>query len=172
MMVTPFLISKVSEIVIQVFKEAAFKNDYTALKERQNHVIVCGYGSVGKLIAERLDKEGVSYLIVDNDLEQIKEAIRSSKEAYYGDLSKAILLDALHIEDAMAVIIAVENLEKKRLICEAISKYTDKVNLVVKVRSESEKEYLSDCHISTLINSKKEVANIIVDATMRCQLRT
>ncbi len=52
-----------------------------------------------------------------------------------------------------------------------ISAYTKDVNLVVKVKSDKEKEYLKECNISKMINSKKEVANIIVDATLQCQLK-
>ncbi len=171
MIITPFLISKVNEIVIYVFKEKVFENDFDALQQRVNHVVLCGYGASGRFIAEKLEKRGIPYLVVDNNLKQLKWAVSDSKEAYYGDLSKKIMLDALHVEDAATVIIAVDNLEKKRLICEAISQHTKNVNLVVEVRSQSEKEYLSACHISTMINSKKEVAKIIVDATMQCRLK-
>ena len=169
MILTPFLISKVNEIVIKIFKEEPFENDFNVLNQRSNHVILCGYGTSGRFIAEKLEKREIPYLVIDNNLTQLKWAISDSKEAYYGDLSKKRMLDALHVEDAATVIIAVDNLEKKKLICEAIAQNTKNVNLVVEVRSQSEKEYLSGYHISTFVNSKKEVANIIVDATLQCQ---
>ena len=170
MILTPFLISRVNEIVIRVFKEKVYENNFAALEQRNNHVVLCGYGTSGRFIAQKLEKRGVEYLVVDNNLTQLKWAVRDSKEAFFGDLSKKTMLDALHIEEAATVIIAVDNLEKKRQICEAITQHTSNVNLVVEVRSQAEKRYLSSCRISTLINSKKEVAKIIVDATLRCEL--
>lgn len=170
MIMTPFLISKVNDIVIRVFKEPAYENRFHMMKQRRNHIVVCGYGTIGKLIVNRLANRGVSYVIVDNDLKHIKEANSRGQEAYYGDISKKMLLEALHVEDASAIIVAVENLEKKRSICEAISNYAKDVNIIVKVSSDSEKEYLSGCNISTFVDSKDEVANIIVQASLQCQL--
>jgi CPA2 family monovalent cation:H+ antiporter-2 len=140
------------------------------MKKRRNHIVVCGYGAIGKQIVKRLANRSVSYAIVDNNLEHIKEAQHLGLEAYYGDISKKMLLEALHVEDAAAIIVAVEDLEKKRLICEAISDYTKDVNIIVKVSSFNDKAYLKDCNISTFIDSKDEVANMIVQASLQCQL--
>jgi CPA2 family monovalent cation:H+ antiporter-2 len=170
MIVTPFLISKVNDIVIRVFKEPAYENNYYLMKKRRNHIVVCGYGAIGKQIVKKLANRSVSYAIVDNNLEHIKEAQHLGLEAYYGDISKKMLLEALHVEDAAAIIVAVEDLEKKRLICEAISDYTKDVNIIVKVSSFNDKAYLKDCNISTFIDSKDEVANMIVQASLQCQL--
>ncbi|MEA2112266.1 MAG: cation:proton antiporter [Campylobacterota bacterium] len=170
MILTPFLISKVNEIVIKIFKEEVFDNNFEVFNQRSNHIILCGYGTYGRIIAEKLEKRGLPYIVVDNNLKQLKWAINDSKEAYFGDLSKKIMLDALHVEDAATVILAVDNLEKKRLICEAVTQHAKDVNLVVEAHSSSEKEYLSQYPISKLIYSQKEVAKIMVDATMQCRL--
>jgi len=170
MILTPFLISRVNDIVIKIFKEEPFDNHFEVLEHRKNHVIICGYSPVGRLVAKQLSQQGVYHIVVDYDMKQIKEALKDSQEAFYGDLSKKTLLEALHVESAAAVVVAIENFEKKKQICEVIIDYAKDVNLVVKIRDEQEQKDLKGVHISKIIHSKKEVAKIIVEATLQCQL--
>jgi voltage-gated potassium channel len=41
------------------------------INELKNHVIVCGYGRVGSLVADQLRTEGARFVVVDNDPEKI-----------------------------------------------------------------------------------------------------
>ena len=44
------------------------------LRSMNNHVILCGYGRIGREIAQQLDREGVPLLIVEMDPERREEA--------------------------------------------------------------------------------------------------
>jgi CPA2 family monovalent cation:H+ antiporter-2 len=61
-------------------------------------------------------------------------------------------------------------MEKKRLICEAVLKHSKDVNLIVKVISLEEKEELKDLGITTIVDGKVEVARVLVERMMTCQL--
>jgi CPA2 family monovalent cation:H+ antiporter-2 len=76
----------------------------------------------------------------------------------------------MNVDSAAAIIVAIDNMEKKRLICEAILKRYSNVNLVVQVMNSKEREMLSDLKISTIIEAQKEVAKIIVNDTMICHI--
>ncbi|MDF1881074.1 NAD-binding protein, partial [Sulfurimonas sp. MAG313] len=91
-------------------------------------------------------------------------------EIYYGDMSKASILQALHADEAGAVIITLDNAEKKRLISEAISKYEKPINLIVKVVSLEEKHLLADLPIHAMVDGKEEVAKILVRHSIKCKL--
>ena len=41
------------------------------INELQNHVVVCGYGRVGKLVADQLHAQSIALVLIDNNLEKI-----------------------------------------------------------------------------------------------------
>ena len=171
MVVTPFFIAKISPFVDKFIKDKEVATDMSALASRENHVIVCGYSYVGKFVTRHLDELDASYVVVDNSNKHVKEALNDNVEAYLGDASKASILEALHVEKASSVIITLDNIEKKRLICEAILKHSKNVNLVVKVTSKEEKIKLQDLHINVIVDGKIEVARILVERMLTCQLK-
>jgi len=170
MIITPFFITKIKIIVDFFSKEGSVVEELHPLANRENHVVVCGYSVVGKFVTKHLDELGVPYVVVDNSYKHVKEAIKDGREAYLGDVSKLSILNAMHIEKSASVIVTLDNLEKKRLICEAVLEHTKNVNLIVKVVSLEEKEKLEDLDITTIVDGKVEVARVLVERMLTCQL--
>ncbi len=170
MILTPFMIAKIDEVVVKLLKEETFNNDFDSLKDSKDHIIVCGYSIVGKVVAQDLRLMGVEHIIIDNSLKHVKEALQSGEKAYYGNMSKPSMLSALHVENAAAIIITLDNFEKKLLICEALREFSADVKIVVKVISLEEKEILEALNIGTVIDAKKKIAHILVDAARFCKI--
>ena len=171
MVLTPFFITKINRFVEYIIKEKDVNTDMSALSHRENHVVVCGYSVVGKFVTQHLEMIDAPFVIVDNSNKHVKEAHKDELEAYLGDASKQSILQALNIEHAAAVIVTLDNIYKKRLICEAVLKYSKNVNLIVKVVSLEEKEKLSDLDITVIVDGKIEVARVLVERMMTCQLK-
>ncbi len=171
MIITPFFISRIKTIVDFLSKENSKVEELTPLANRKDHVIVCGYSVVGKFVAQNLDLLDAPYIVVDNSYKHVKEALADGKEAYLGDMSKQNILDAIHVESSAAVIVTLDNIDKKRLICEAILEQTKNINLVVKVVSLEEKEKLADLDITVIVDGKAEVARVLVERMITCQLK-
>ena len=171
MVVTPFIIPHINEIVDKFIKEKDVATDMSALSTRENHVIVCGYSFVGKFVTKHLEELDMPYVVIDNSNKHVKEALIDNQEVYLGDVSKTAILNALHIENAAAIIVTLDNIDKKRLICEAVLKHSRNANLIVKVASKEEKEKLQDLPITTIVDSKIEVARVLVERMMTCQLK-
>ncbi|MBU0721629.1 cation:proton antiporter [bacterium] len=171
MIITPFFITKINQIVAFVTKVEPEIEEMAALANRENHLIVCGYSIVGKFVADELDKLGASYIIIDNSNKHVKRALAEGREAYLGDMSKVSILDALHVENAAGVVVTLDNIDKKRLICESVLKHTKNVNLVVKIVSLEEKQKLADLDISVIVDGKLEVATVLVKSVMSCKLK-
>ena len=170
MVVTPFFISRIGLIVEYLSGRKDDVADMSALSTRKNHVVICGYGVVGKFVTHYLDNLGAEYIVIDNSHKHVKEALNDGHEAYLGDASKNSILDAIHVDTAASVIVTLDNMDKKRLICEAISKHTKSVNLVVKVVSLEEKNSLKDLN-TVMVDSKIEVARVLVDRMVTCRVR-
>lgn len=170
MIVTPFFITKIANIVQVFIKEKDVVTDMTSLEKIENHVVVCGYSVVGKFVTAHLDDMDIPYIVVDNSNKHVKEALNKGIKAYLGDASKLSILTALHIEKAAAIIITLDNADKKRVICEAVLKHSRCANLIVKVTSLEEKKILKDLDITVVVDGKVEVARVLVERMMTCQL--
>ena len=170
MLVTPFFIPHISSFVEKFIQEKDIATDMSALAKTQDHVIVCGYSVVGKFVVKHLEELGVHFVVIDNSNKHVREALNDGIEAYLGDASKMQILSALHIDKASAVIVTLDNMDKKRLICEAVLKYSKDANIIVKVVSLEEKEKLEDLHITSIVDGKVEVARVLVERMLSCQL--
>ena len=171
MIVTPFFIAHIGSFVEYITGRKDDIADMSGLSSKKNHVIVCGYGVVGKFVAEHLDKLGASYVIVDNSPKHVNEALKDKREVYLGDMSKRPILDALYVKECSSIIVTLDNPEKKRLICEAIAQNTKNINLIVKVISLEERQKLEDLPINVIVDGKVEVARILVERMVTCQLK-
>jgi len=171
MIVTPFFVPYINTITAKLITEKDIVTDMSALAGRTNHVVVCGYSVVGKFVTQYLEDLDAPYVIIDNSNKHVKEALNEEKEAYLGDASKKAILEALNIDKAAAIIVTLDNIAKKRLICEAVLNYAKDANIIVKVTSLEEKEKLSDLDITTIVDGKVEVARVLVERMITCQLK-
>jgi len=170
MVVTPFFIAKINPFVDAWIKEKDVVTDLSALATRENHVVVCGYSVVGKFVTRHLEELDAPFVVIDNSNKHVREALNDGVECYLGDASKSSIVEALHVEKASAIIVTLDNITKKRLICEAILKVAKNANVIVKVVSLEEKEKLADLDITTIVDAKVEVARVLVERMITCQL--
>ena len=171
MMVTPFFISRINRLVSSITHHEYLGLDTSDFVSRKNHVIVCGYSVIGKFVAQNLDAIDAPYVVIDNNPKHVQEALHEGKEAYLGDMSKLSMLEALHAESSSAVIVTLDNIDKKKAICEAVLKHTKNINLIVKVASPEDREALKGLDITVVVDSKLEVGRVLVEQMMTCQLK-
>jgi len=166
MIITPFYLHRVHPLVSRFCCQEEPHEDLTPLSQRAGHVIVCGYSVVGKIVARDLRARGLDYVIIDNSLKHVKEGVDRGEPIYLGDLSKKTIAEALSLDNARAVIVTLDNPEKKRLVCETVLEVNPDAVLVVKIMTLEEKALLADLSISNIVDSKQEVAHILVERAL------
>ncbi len=78
-----------------------------AISEMDRHIIVCGFGRVGRHLASTLEGDGAGFVVVDSDEDKADEARALGYLVVHGDASEEhVLLDA-GIERARGVVAAV-----------------------------------------------------------------
>ena len=83
--------------------------------ELRNHTIICGYGIVGKKIAEILDEHHIPFVIIDNDQKKVEEGLASGLKIIYGDATGSKTLREASIESAKMIAIVMDNDAKNLL---------------------------------------------------------
>ncbi len=136
----------------------------------QDHVVVVGYGGLGKSLVHHLRNLGAPYIVVDHDRKRVEEGIKRGDPIILGNAAQKKILESVHVKDAAAAIIAIDDDRAMRLVSEAISHITKNANIVVKVTQESQVEMLRDLRIKKMVDEHDEVARILIDYAITCDI--
>lgn len=100
-----------------------------------NHVIIAGFGSVGKMISRVLDVEGVNYIVLDVNHDTVSEGVSSNRPIFLGDISQAETLSAIGLNRASAIILTMNNeVTIKKTLRSISSNFVDR-NIIVRLKS-------------------------------------
>ena len=82
---------------------------FQMLSELTNHVIVCGFGRVGRHVADELAAEKVPFIVIDTDEDRVAHAQKHGYLAITGNAANETLLQKVGIERARAMVAAVDS---------------------------------------------------------------
>jgi CPA2 family monovalent cation:H+ antiporter-2 len=68
--------------------------------DEANHVIIAGYGRVGQMVGEMLERHGIPFIAIDTDPEVVAAWRRKGRPVFYGDSARPDFLHACGIERA------------------------------------------------------------------------
>ncbi|MCS3743343.1 MULTISPECIES: cation:proton antiporter [unclassified Rhizobium] len=74
-----------------------------------DHVILCGCGRVGRLVATVLESADIPYIAIETDLSRYRAARRQSHEVVFGDARHYRILEAVGLERALLVVITFDH---------------------------------------------------------------
>ena len=110
----PFLIHRHDRLAAAVFgrgaaSKAPQNEAMTSIRQNaalQGHVIICGAGHLGRLVAQALVLADMPYLLVESDYEAFQSARAVGLNVLLGDASRLATLKAAGVENANMVIIS------------------------------------------------------------------
>ena len=97
---------------LQEVKAQHILNEVAKLKE---FVLVCGYGKMGKVLADELYRAGKDFVIIDNDPLEIESASKRGYLALEGDASDIDILKDLKVDKKVSVAVALTNDDTQNL---------------------------------------------------------
>lgn len=105
----------------------------------ENHVIVCGYGLYGKVVAKELKTLGETILVVDNEEDKVKEAEEDEFDTIKGSAMEESTLIKAEIEKAKALVITQEDAGTVAFIAITAQQINPEIRLIARA---SKVEYL------------------------------
>lgn len=79
------------------------------MPELSGHVVIAGFGRVGQLLGDILDRERIPYLALDRDAARVRALSARGASVYFGDTTHPDLLPGKLTRDAMAVVITLDD---------------------------------------------------------------
>jgi CPA2 family monovalent cation:H+ antiporter-2 len=130
----------------------------TDLKRLTGHIVVVGYGRVGRRIGEALTAEGISIVVAEQNREIVERLRESGIAAVSGDASEPVVLLQAHVHRARMLVIATPDTLNVRKMIETARTVNPRIETVVRTHSEQEAVLLEKENAGKVFLGEHELA--------------
>ena len=169
MMLSPVLISFNGPVAAAVFRRKTVRAGEDipvqieqATRDTRDHVVICGFGRVGRTIAESLYEQGIGFVGLDTNPEIVKAGWREGEPVFFGDATHHRILEAAGVKHARAVVICVDNMNVALKILHAARHGTKTIPVLMRARDESSLDMFLDAGADEVIPETLEAGITMV----------
>jgi CPA2 family monovalent cation:H+ antiporter-2 len=132
----------------------------------RDHVVIVGYGQVGRLIVSLLGQMGVPQLVVDADSQRVEELDRMGVPTLYGDAANSEVLTHAGLGRARALVIAGPDEDASALVVTAARDLAPGLPIIARATSEDGTKHLTGLGAQEVIHPELEGGLEIVRHTL------
>lgn len=120
-------------------------------KDLANHVIIAGFGKVGKMVAKVLEAEGINYAALDVNDEIVREEIANGLPIFKGDASQINTLKAVGADRALTIVMTINNEITVKKSLRSIHQKFPNLEIIVRLRDLRNSSELYDLGVTSII---------------------
>jgi len=164
MAATPFVISgspKAADLLCRLPLPERLKTGlpFAAIPEkRENHLVIVGYGFVGRTLARAARVGDLSYMVLEMNPEKVRGERANGEPIHYGDATQEIVLRHADVDKARVVVVAVSDEMGTRRIVELARRINPKVYIMARVRHLAEAAPLYDLGADEVVPEEFETS--------------
>ena len=140
----------------------------TDLKRLTGHVVIIGYGRVGRRIGEALIAHGISIVVAEQNREIVERLRSSGIAAVSGDASDPAVLLQAHVHRASILVIATPDTLNVRKMIEVARTVNPRIQTVVRTHSEEEAVLLEKEQAGKVFLGEHELAIGMIEHVLEC----
>jgi CPA2 family monovalent cation:H+ antiporter-2 len=123
-----------------------------------NHVVVAGYGRVGRVLVKVLRDRAYTVLVIENS-EAAVRGLRQEKIPYiYGDADSELVLEKAHLDKAKAISIALPDPSSTRILFKLAKEINPNIDIVARSHSDREIDLLTQLGAVEVVQPEFEAA--------------
>ena len=127
-----------------------------------NHVVLVGYGRVGRRIAKALHERGMAYVVVEESRDLVESLRAKGLPAVAGDAVEPEVLIQAHIARASLMIVAMPDAARTCRMLTIARMLNPQIGTMARVHSDEEAELLKREHVGGVFYGEKELANAMI----------
>ncbi len=132
------------------------------------HIVLGGYGRVGRHVAEALDAQGKPYVVAEQQREAVEKLRSRGIPAVVGDVSEPAVLIQAHIARALMLVIAIPDAFQARKMIEIARTLNPRIHILVRSHCEDEAALLRREHGVDVLVGERELANSMARHVSKC----
>ncbi len=120
-------------------------------RDLASHVIIGGFGKVGKMVARVLETEGINYIVLDINDDIVREEIANGLPIFKGDASLIETLKAVGADRALTFVVTVNNEITVKKIAKILNTNFSNLEIIARLKDLKNSTEFYNIGISTII---------------------
>lgn len=132
----------------------------------ESHIIICGYGRVGKWVGKALGEFGIPFVVVEYDQNIVNELKDGGISVLYGDPTEPEVLEAVGIRQAKAVILAIPDRVAQETLIAYVQTVAPEVKIISRAHLDEDWNKLKNLRVDKVVQPEFEAAVEIVRSVL------
>jgi CPA2 family monovalent cation:H+ antiporter-2 len=124
----------------------------------QQHIVIAGWGKVGRRVSEQLSAQGLNPVILEHDRELVKAARQQGLLAVAGDTSLASVLATIKLEQAATLAITFQDPAHTRSLVQLARSLNPGIAILMLAQDEEEADLLLKEELGSVFWAESELA--------------
>lgn len=124
----------------------------------EGHVLICGFGRVGRTIAGLLDAEQIPWAALDHDTATVADERNAGRPVHYGDASRGEILNRLHVGQAQALVVTLDDPVAAGRLVAAVHRGWPHLPVLARARDARHAEQLRKLGASEVVAEAEEAS--------------
>ncbi|MDR7521782.1 MAG: cation:proton antiporter [Armatimonadota bacterium] len=129
---------------------------------QEGHAIICGFGRVGRQVADALDTFGTRYTVIDLDPEATAAARMRGAVSVFGDAGNDLILDRAGAWRARLAVVAIPDFDAAHRCVRALRRMSEDLPILVRVHHVGHRARMLDAGATEVIQPEVEAGLTIV----------
>jgi CPA2 family monovalent cation:H+ antiporter-2 len=161
------LASRLGQRLEQRFPPAPVRPGDEPAAGMRRHVVVLGYGHVGKTVARLLERRGFPWVAIDADYAMVRSAAAAGSPLVYGDAGTPSVLDAVRIAEASTLVVALPDPLATRQAVEYGLRHNPRLHVIARAHSAGDEAELRRLGAARIVTAERELGNELVRHALR-----
>ncbi len=166
MMLTPFLyryLDRITDLLINTSDEDTASDEVHSIQIAQQQVVICGFGKLGQQVGELLEQQQIPYSGIEHNASAFVDSKSKGLPVLFGNASRRQFLEGLKVDQARAIIIAMTNEQRIRLVAHSIKQAAPDLPIIVSSSNERLVAELTQMGVSQAIDSQQHKAQSLIE---------
>ncbi len=124
----------------------------------QNHVVICGFGRMGRYVGRALEMAEIPFVVVDYNHTTVAKARGKGIPVVYGDPADRDVLDKAQVDYARALVIAIPDRHSQELIIGHALTLNKSIRIICRTHHEEDQSKLKSLGVHSIVQPEFEAA--------------
>lgn len=167
MLITP-VVTKLGPVIQNMLRQTYQETDpqHTLPAENTSHIIIAGFGHVGRSLADILERQTIPYVGIDIDGGNIAALKTRGYPVIYGNARHTKIWHALNVEHAGAIVVTTPEYEDTKAIIKILRKQHPYIPIFARTKEDRQPRFQSGDNtvfIAEQSEATRQIARVLLD---------
>lgn len=148
MLISPLLLVAIDKFVLPRYNLSAGPQVEEISEQQEPKVLICGFGRYGQIVGRMLGSQRIDVTVLDHNPDTVQGLREFGFRVFYGDATRLDLLRTAGAGTALAIVVAVDDIDQSLEIVDLVREHFPQARLVARARNVS--------HLYQLLDRKVE----------------